>query len=65
MDYLQYYPVPLKQHSFHNLSFKPYYKWITFNTLGGIIMSVKEKDGFKPYYKWITFNTFKYSFYIN
>ena len=39
------------------MSFKPYYKWITFNTqiqaecLNIILMS------FKPYYKWITFNT--------
>ena len=37
-------------------SFKPYYKWITFNT-----MYVAEENGglagFKPYYKWITFNT--------
>ena len=37
--------------------FKPYYKWITFNT------NVSEKvvrimrPSFKPYYKWITFNT--------
>ena len=38
-------------------SFKPCYKWITFNTdhykiLNGIIHM-----GFKPCYKWITFNT--------
>ena len=39
-------------------SFKPYYKWITFNTM------LKEyewiwnfQNGFKPCYKWITFNT--------
>ena len=39
------------------MSFKPYYKWITFNTITygrerGIAML-----GFKPYYKWLTFNT--------
>ena len=42
------------------LSFKPYYKWITFNT-----SKYKKPDGlasiigFKPYYKWITFNTWE------
>ena len=40
------------------LSFKPYYKWITFNTL---VKLYKERyvkgHRFKPYYKWITFNT--------
>ena len=38
--------------------FKPYYKWITFNTVK-LNMPAKDKDGkgFKPYYKWITFNT--------
>ena len=37
--------------------FKPYYKWITFNTieLGDLIRSYDLR--FKPYYKWITFNT--------
>ena len=42
----------------HILSFKPCYKWITFNTIRGvnscIIFSFKS---FKPCYKWITFNT--------
>ena len=36
--------------------FKPYYKWITFNTksvVSGYLFSLS----FKPYYKWITFNT--------
>ena len=40
-------------------SFKPYYKWITFNT----VMSYNVNDlemSFKPYYKWITFNTITY-----
>ena len=37
-------------------SFKPYYKWNTFNTeykaaaYAGVV-------SFKPYYKWNTFNT--------
>ena len=38
-------------------SFKPYYKWITFNTSA---INDYEDDficRFKPYYKWITFNT--------
>ena len=40
-----------------NLRFKPYYKWITFNTK--IEERAKETVflSFKPYYKWITFNT--------
>ena len=40
------------------ISFKPYYKWITFN------MEIKKNppkniNSFKPYYKWITFNILK------
>ena len=58
MDYLQYFTgdgplfVPA-------VSFKPYYKWITFNTKGitEISKCVTECVSFKPYYKWITFNT--------
>ena len=42
----------------YGLCFKPYYKWMTFNT-------EEEKNNtkavtttsFKPYYKWMTFNT--------
>ena len=39
-------------------SFKPYYKWNTFNTSEAL----KYLEGirlycFKPYYKWNTFNT--------
>ena len=37
-------------------SFKPYYKWITFNTMILKILDVL-LTSFKPYYKWITFNT--------
>ena len=37
-------------------SFKPYYKWNTFNTVsGGSIFYARYS--FKPYYKWNTFNT--------
>ena len=40
------------------LSFKPYYKWITFNTEASNTNQLAIYDiGFKPYYKWITFNT--------
>ena len=58
MDYLQYSNKNLKEVHIMNKSFKPYYKWITFNT-GDIwtFMKIYEEDCFKPYYKWITFNT--------
>ena len=39
-------------------SFKPYYKWITFNTkIEELDEEGKKILSFKPYYKWITFNT--------
>ena len=41
---------------FIDLSFKPYYKWITFNTQEEL-KKVEAYLSFKPYYKWITFNT--------
>ena len=37
-------------------SFKPYYKWIIFNTKFDNV-EVGEYYSFKPYYKWIIFNT--------
>ena len=37
--------------------FKPYYKWITFNTNKREEIWEYIKSSFKPYYKWITFNT--------
>ena len=55
MDYLQY-NVLRSLVVKRSWGFKPYYKWITFNTVGYNLF----KDillGFKPYYKWITFNT--------
>ena len=53
MDYLQY--SKSIEAWMSNASFKPYYKWITFN------IEILDKLGpgdksFKPYYKWITFN---------
>ena len=39
------------------LCFKPYYKWITFNTLSILAYLLTILFCFKPYYKWITFNT--------
>ena len=37
-------------------SFKPYYKWNTFNTVKSKMVTTRLKR-FKPYYKWNTFNT--------
>ena len=37
-------------------SFKPCYKWITFNTCTKLSADVTPSS-FKPCYKWITFNT--------
>ena len=56
MDYLQY-----KFHFWHFLqkkegSFKPCYKWITFNTMDNH-KTINLDGSFKPCYKWITFNT--------
>ena len=39
------------------VSFKPYYKWNTFNTRSYQIKGRKNGNCFKPYYKWNTFNT--------
>ena len=57
MDYLQYPLAPFLAAAAIAAGFKPYYKWITFNTY----YEAKRKEfqfwSFKPYYKWITFNT--------
>ena len=56
MDNLQY--LFISNRYFFKSCFKPYYKWITFNTL--VNNSRKRRMinmSFKPYYKWITFNT--------
>ena len=40
------------------ISFKPYYKWNTFNTtIKPNAFPSGAPKGFKPYYKWNTFNT--------
>ena len=39
------------------MSFKPCYKWITFNTDKTKALASANELGFKPCYKWITFNT--------
>ena len=48
--------------NFDDLTFKPYYKWITFNTQASLQHKEVYSLSFKPYYKWITFNTV-YSFH--
>ena len=57
MDYLQY----NNGKGFKSMSpesFKPCYKWITFNTVIKVKREVYEfLVSFKPCYKWITFNT--------
>ena len=59
MDYLQYEKNAVLHQDREPKSFKPYYKWITFNTRSKDCFSATYYDdvGFKPYYKWITFNT--------
>ena len=39
------------------VSFKPYYKWNTFNTQRRRFSLGPSRRCFKPYYKWNTFNT--------
>ena len=56
MDYLQY-TWQDTQPSDGVASFKPYYKWITFNTVNVAKLQNLLNYSFKPYYKWITFNT--------
>ena len=56
MEYLQY--VIISKFKRAIKSFKPYYKWNTFNTLADNNFTNGVK-GFKPYYKWNTFNTIK------
>ena len=48
-----------------NISFKPCYKWNTFNTLySSPNVSLNIFKSFKPCYKWNTFNTWFKSMYI-
>ena len=65
MDYLQYLNIAPKLEKKNIVySFKPCYKWITFNTLN----TCKNRHllkRFKPCYKWITFNTYDIEFSDN
>ena len=56
MDNLQYLIVTLLNQQIQ-LRFKPYYKWITFNTVLEFNVPFRRNHSFKPYYKWITLNT--------
>ena len=56
MEYLQYFKIC---YSIENQwSFKPCYKWNTFNTKSQKQIEIN-KLGFKPCYKWNTFNTIR------
>ena len=57
MDDLQYSIAFLTSAKFLGLSFKPCYKWMTFNTLVVIEDNGRGIPRFKPCYKWMTFNT--------
>ena len=58
MDYLQYTDRVRKCRFYIGWGFKPYYKWITFNTSAKYKFEFAHPNlCFKPYYKWITFNT--------
>ena len=59
MDYLQYWGNKWGWQFVSFSSFKPYYKWITFNTSTATQNSNTYIPSFKPYYKWITFNTYE------
>ena len=58
MEYLQYFGECANAIVNKYDSFKPYYKWNTFNT-GKYYIKPEDvrKWSFKPYYKWNTFNT--------
>ena len=50
-------PSPNIEELTKKLSFKPYYKWNTFNTKKMLVVLMMVLSSFKPYYKWNTFNT--------
>ena len=56
MEYLQYIEKDIKECK-NSFSFKPYYKWNTFNTKNRDKEIFPITPSFKPYYKWNTFNT--------
>ena len=64
MDYLQYVFLTILQ-GILVAGFKPYYKWITFNTNIDKKLQIRSLDSFKPYYKWITFNTYDLFLQLN
>ena len=45
-------------------SFKPYYTWMTFNTIPYKTGEELLISSFKPYYTWMTFNTIDKSIII-
>ena len=55
MEYLQYSQVFKNSNIIK--SFKPCYKWNTFNTEIERVKRMMDSTGFKPCYKWNTFNT--------
>ena len=57
MDYLQYINLSNLIKPSLSFSFKPCYKWITFNTENKLPGGSLSDVSFKPCYKWITFNT--------
>ena len=59
MDDLQYF-TKRTAGEFNSEGFKPYYKWMTFNTYKSSVIIFINRDfkSFKPYYKWMTFNTY-------
>ena len=57
MEYLQYAKRLAEVYDGYYQSFKPYYKWNTFNTNNHRKYDYPRYLGFKPYYKWNTFNT--------
>ena len=58
MDYLQYIMDYVNQQHIALFSFKPCYKWITFNITytDDSGYNIAPLQSFKPCYKWITFN---------
>ena len=56
MEYLQYKELALNNGGF-SVSFKPCYKWNTFNTTPWSGSHTHSPKSFKPCYKWNTFNT--------
>ena len=58
MEYLQYYNRK-NSNGYTVISFKPCYKWNTFNTPNELLGESFKPYCFKPCYKWNTFNTIR------